>query len=142
MRFLGTGPASGRLAGLVVIVAAFAGCGGAGAPTVPSATANAVPARRPNIVFIVTHDLDVPTAAMMPRLPGLIRQNGITFQRSYVTQSLCAPSRASILTGQYPHNHRVLDNSGPNGGFRAFRPQEASTLAVWLRAAGYRTGLV
>ena len=111
----------------------------------PSAPAAAVlpPARRPNIVFILADDLDVRTTAMMPRLPALIGQHGVTFDRAYVTQSLCAPSRASILTGQYPHNHRVIDNTGPDGGFGAFRRgQEGSTIATWLRAAGYRTALV
>jgi arylsulfatase A-like enzyme len=97
------------------------------------------PARRPNIVFILADDLDFRTTAMMPRLPALIGQHGRTFDRAYVTQALCAPSRASILTGQFPHNHRVLDNSGPDGGFGAFRRgPEASTIATWLRAAGYR----
>ncbi|HEV7500227.1 MAG TPA: sulfatase-like hydrolase/transferase, partial [Vicinamibacteria bacterium] len=86
------------------------------------------PPRRPNIVFLLVDDLDVRTAAMMPRLPALIGQHGLSFNRAYVTQSLCAPSRASILTGQYPHTHRVLDNTGPDGGFAAFRRgPEAST---------------
>jgi N-acetylglucosamine-6-sulfatase len=83
------------------------------------------------------------TTELMPRLPALIGQRGIRFERAYVTQSLCAPSRASILTGQYPHNHRVLDNTGVDGGFPAFRAgQEPSTIATWLRASGYRTALV
>src|SRR3954468_9805046 len=103
-------------------------CGGAspagGTPPEPTP-----PPKRPNLVFILADDLDVRTAAMMPRLPALIGQHGLTFDRSYVTQSLCAPSRASILTGQYPHDHRVLDNTGPDGGFGAFRRgQEGSTI--------------
>ena len=118
------------------------GSGSPGGPSSPG-PANEAPPRRPNIVFILADDLDVRTAAMMPRLPALIGQHGRTFDRAYVTQSLCAPSRASILTGQYPHNHRVLDNTGPDGGFGAFRRgQEASTVATWLHAAGYRTALV
>src|SRR6266851_444440 len=118
-------------------------CGG-GSPGSPSSpAAAALPPRRPNIVFILADDLDVRTSEMMPRLPALIGQHGRTFDRAYVTQSLCAPSRASILTGQYPHNHRVLDNTGPDGGFGAFRRgQEGSTIATWLRAAGYRTALI
>ncbi len=130
----------------ILCLAALAGAGCSGSsPSGPSPTAtpSALPARRPNIVFMLVDDLDVRTTDMMPRLPALIGQHGITFNRAYVTQSLCAPSRASILTGQYPHNHRVLDNTGPNGGFGAFRRgQEGSTLATWMRAAGYRTALV
>ena len=119
-------------------------CGGRspGAPSL-SPAGEAVPRRRPNIVFVLADDLDFRTTAMMPRLPALLGQHGRTFDRAYVTQALCAPSRASILTGQFPHNHRVLDNSGPHGGFGAFRRgPEASTIATWLKAAGYRTALV
>jgi N-acetylglucosamine-6-sulfatase len=120
----------------------WAGCGG-GPPAAPTAATPEAPTRRPNIVFIVADDLDVRTAAQMPRLPALIGQHGLSFGRAYVTQSQCAPSRASILTGQYPHNHQVLDNSGPDGGFGAFRRgPESSTIATWLRASGYRTALV
>jgi arylsulfatase A-like enzyme len=127
-----------------LVATGWTACGGGspGGPSSPTPAAG-VPAHRPNIVFILVDDLDVRTSAMMPRFPALIGQQGRTFDRAYVTQSLCAPSRASILTGQYPHNHRVLDNTGPSGGFGAFRRgQEASTIATWLRAAGYRTALV
>ncbi|PYQ53562.1 MAG: hypothetical protein DMF78_08680 [Acidobacteria bacterium] len=126
-----------------VLILAVAGCGGGGSVAGPAPAPSAAPLRRPNIVFLLTDDLDVRTSDMMPRLPALIGQHGLTFTRAYVTQSLCAPSRASILTGQYPHNHRVLDNTGPDGGFPAFRRgPEASTLPMWVRAAGYRTALV
>src|SRR5207245_4045588 len=102
-----------------VLILAVAGCGGGGSVAGPAPAPSAAPLRRPNIVFLLTDDLDVRTSDMMPRLPALIGQHGLTFTRAYVTQSLCAPSRASILTGQYPHNHRVLDNTGPDGGFPA-----------------------
>jgi arylsulfatase A-like enzyme len=124
-----------------LLAAGIGGCGGAAVST-PSAVPSP-PVRHPNFVFLLTDDLDVRTSDMLPRLPALIGQHGLTFTRAYVTQSLCAPSRASILTGQYPHNHRVIDNTGPDGGFSAFRRgPERATLAVWLRAAGYRTALV
>ena len=133
-----------RLAlGLAALV--WTGCGGGtpAAPSAPTAPAAVARPRRPNIVLLVADDLDVRTAELMPRLPALIGQRGIRFERAYVTQSLCAPSRASILTGQYSHNHRVLDNSGVDGGFPAFRAgPERSTIATWLRASGYRTALV
>jgi arylsulfatase A-like enzyme len=49
-----------------------------------------------------------------------------------------------LFTGQYPHNHGVLDNTkaGTPGGWSAFRPHERQALAVALRGAGYRTALV
>ncbi len=67
---------------------------------------------------------------------------GLTFTRAYVVQSLCSPSRASFLTGQYPHNHGVVYNDAPAGGFPVFRARESSTVATWLKGAGYRTALV
>jgi arylsulfatase A-like enzyme len=91
--------------------------------------------------LVVTDDLDVPTTDRMPRLQEFARQ-GLSFTRSYVAQPLCGPSRASILTGQYAHNHGVLYNDPPSGGFPALRQREGSTLATWLKGAGYRTSLV
>ncbi len=84
---------------LAVTAVTWTGCGGA-SPGGPSPTATpTAPVRRPNIVFLLVDDLEVRTADMMPRLPALIGQHGLSFNRAYVTQSLCAPSRASILTG-------------------------------------------
>jgi arylsulfatase A-like enzyme len=97
---------------------------------------------RPNIVLVLTDDLDVRTSDFLPRLPALMNGPGLTFTRAYVTTSLCGPSRASLLTGRYAHNTGVLYNSGPQGGFPAFRRSaEAQTVAVWLKAAGYKTAL-
>ncbi len=97
---------------------------------------------RPNIVVVLADDLDVPTTAMLPRLPDLVANKGISFTRAYATQPLCAPSRASILTGQYTHNHGVNGNEPPSNGFVLFRQHEGATLATWLKSAGYRTALV
>src|SRR5919107_3744740 len=56
------------------------------------------------------------------------------------TSSCCSsPARATLLTGQYPHNHRVLSNVAPSGGWTAFA--DSSTLATWLTPS-YRTGLI
>jgi N-acetylglucosamine-6-sulfatase len=135
------------LLGLVVPLG-FAACGGVsgGGDAAPAAATAAAtpspPAVRPSIVLILTDDLDVPTTEALPRLGGLFAQEGLTFDHAYVTQPLCAPSRASILTGRYSHNHGVHSNTAPDGGFSALRPSEASTIAVWLKSAGYRTGLV
>ncbi|HEU5434438.1 MAG TPA: sulfatase, partial [Thermomicrobiales bacterium] len=106
----------------------------------------AVPSRaapRPNIILILTDDLDSQSIAAMPALQSLLVKQGTLFSRFFVSMPLCAPSRASILRGQYPHNHGVLNNTGVNGGFPAFFDfgDEASTVATWLHDAGYRTGL-
>src|SRR5690349_7297839 len=99
----------GRLAPLLALAVTIASACGGASPAGVTPPEPTPPPKRPNLVFILADDLDVRTAAMMPRLPALIGQHGLTFERSYVAQSLCAPSRASILTGQYPHDHRVLD---------------------------------
>src|SRR5205085_469919 len=68
---------------------------------------------------------------------------GTSFQDFFVTDSLCCPSRSSLLRGQYVHNHHIIDNVPPNGGYAKFYSEglEASTVAVWLHQAGYRTSL-
>jgi arylsulfatase A-like enzyme len=98
------------------------------------------PPTRPNIVLILADDLDVPLVEQMPRVRDRLADHGVRFENSFVSQPLCGPSRASILTGAYPHNHRVTENLSYEG-FRASGLEQAS-LAVWLRAAGYRTALV
>ena len=132
---------AGHLAGGFVALVAMA-CGGASAPTAPVATPTPSPTPRPNIVVVLADDLDARSSELLPRMPGLMGQVGVTFSRAYVVQSLCSPSRASFLTGQYPHNHGVVYNDAPAGGFPFFRVREAHTVASWLKGAGYRTALV
>jgi arylsulfatase A-like enzyme len=98
---------------------------------------------KPNIILILTDDQDVETLAHMPRVQALLVKQGLAFKNAFVTTPLCCPSRASILTGQYPHNNDILHNAPPLGGFVKFRDRglEGSTVATWLRAAGYRTAL-
>ncbi len=92
----------------------------------------------PSIVVIVTDDQRWDTLQYMPRVQRDLVGKGVAFQNGFLTTSLCCPSRASILTGQYAHNHGVLTNRPPNGGVERFH--DASTVATMLRAAGYRTG--
>jgi arylsulfatase A-like enzyme len=101
-------------------------------------------AARPNIIFILTDDLDARSVAFMPRVQALLAARGTTFSHFYVTDSLCCPSRSSILRGQYLHNHGVLSNQPPSGGFPQFYAlgNEASTVGTWLHAAGYHTALL
>jgi arylsulfatase A-like enzyme len=100
-------------------------------------------APRPNIIFVLTDDLDAASASKVPSLKEYVVDEGMTFDNAFVTYSLCCPSRATILTGQYPHNHLVRSNGPPIGGFEAFRElgRERSTLATWLDDAGYETAL-
>lgn len=94
----------------------------------------------PNVLFILTDDQRFDTLEYMPIVQRELQGRGITFTNAYVTTPLCCPSRASILTGLYAHNHGVHENSGDDGGYNAFKPD--STLATWERKAGLRTMLV
>ncbi|MCJ7435368.1 MAG: sulfatase-like hydrolase/transferase, partial [Anaerolineales bacterium] len=95
---------------------------------------------KPNIIIILTDDQPIPTLEYMPNLQKEIIAKGISFSNTYVTTPLCCPSRSSILTGLYVHNHGVLTNRAPLGSAVKFK--DASTLPVWLQSAGYRTSLI
>jgi arylsulfatase A-like enzyme len=100
--------------------------------------------RRPNVVLIVADDMRVDDLPFMPATQALLVEAGTTFEQCIAPTPGCAPSRASILRGQYPHNHGVLRGSGRRGGFGRFRAlgNEETTLATWLQDAGYRTALI
>lgn len=97
--------------------------------------------QRPNIVYIVTDDQRWDTLQYMPRTLDRLAAQGVSFSNAFVATPLCGPSRASMLTGQYARHHGVLTNAGPSGGAPAMVGADASTLATWLRAVGYRTGM-
>ena len=103
----------------------------------------AAAAPRPNVVVIETDDQNVESMRVMENVNSLIGARGATFQNSFVNYALCCPSRATFLTGQYAHNHDVLANVPPDGGFARFRALHLdNNLAVWLQDAGYHTTMV
>ncbi|XP_034019051.1 N-acetylglucosamine-6-sulfatase [Thalassophryne amazonica] len=100
--------------------------------------------RKPNIVLILTDDLDVTIGGLSPlnKTKKLIGGAGISFTNAFVASPLCCPSRASILTGKYPHNHHVINNTlEGNCSSKAWqKSQEAHTFPALLKAyAGYQT---
>ena len=103
--------------------------------------AEAQTAGRPNIVFVMTDDLDERSMEQLGGIRQVMGSNGTTFENAYVTYSLCCPSRATILRGQYTHNHDILYNASPIGGEAKFRNlgRDQSTIATWLDDAGYQT---
>lgn len=111
---------------------------GASQPTV------AVPRQRPNIIMLLLDDLDLSSIAYMPNLKTLLIDQGLTFSNAFVADSVCCPSRSTILRGQYTHNHQVLTNDAPDGSYYKFHAlgHENSTVASWLQSAGYRTVLL
>lgn len=100
---------------------------------------------RPNLVFVISDDhrydflsfLDEPGTPEFLETPHLSRmaREGTHLENAFVTTSLCAPSRASILTGQYAHQHGVTGNKRRFGGDVAFFPK-------LLQEAGYETALI
>lgn len=99
---------------------------------------------QPNIIVILTDDLDVRStdamleAGFLPNIKKVFVDSGINFTESFVTTSLCCPSRSTYLTGLYTHNHGVLTNMAMSeGGVSAL--DDSETIAVWLQRAGYVT---
>jgi N-acetylglucosamine-6-sulfatase len=123
------------------IGAGGSGRGGALAAGVP-AGAHPSAGHRPNIVFVLADDLTADLFPVMPHARAMQRA-GVAFDRYIVSDSLCCPSRTSILTGRYPHSTGVWGNERPTGGYSAFVGDEQDhTFATRLHAAGYRTGLL
>jgi arylsulfatase A-like enzyme len=105
----------------------------------------------PSFVVIQTDDQTIdelyatfghePALQAMPNTLNLIAKRGMTFNDYYVSYPLCCPSRVSLLTGRYAHNHNDRGNVPPNGGYTGFSFRGANThnIATWLQGAGYRT---
>jgi arylsulfatase A-like enzyme len=110
-----------------------------GAAPVPSP-----PGAIKNVVLLLADDLDTRGFRQIPRLRAL-QDQGLTLRNMVVTDSLCCPSRTSILRSQYVHNHQVISNlQVSGGGWYTFdqKGEEKDCLPTWLHAAGIRTGFV
>jgi N-acetylglucosamine-6-sulfatase len=111
--------------------------------TPPATVGQAAAAQaRPNVVVIESDDQTLESIRVMDNVNSLIGDQGVTFNKNFLNYSLCCPSRATFLTGQYMHNHRVFTNKAPNGGFDRFQALHGdNNLAVWLRRSGYYTAM-
>jgi N-acetylglucosamine-6-sulfatase len=97
---------------------------------------SAAPDDRLNVVFLFTDDQTVWSwRKKMPFLSSRPHGQWTTFRDAFISTPLCCPSRATVLTGQYSRRTGVITNDG-----RPF--DDSQTLAVWLKAAGYRNGFV
>ena len=90
---------------------------------------------RPNVVVVMTDDQTVRDLKFMPLVQRDLVKQGTTFRKSFVNDSLCCPSRATYMTGEYAHN------DGVTSGFGYFQFNPGNALPVWLERAGYRTAL-
>ena len=96
-----------------------------------------------NVVLVLADDMDWELFNEVPRLAAL-KDQGTTFLNHTVTDSLCCPSRTSIIRSQYVHNHKVVSNSAASGGgwptFSALGLQH-DCLPTWLDAGNVKSGL-
>ncbi len=101
------------------------------------------PDTRPNILLIDLDDTRPDSIDRMPTVLSRLAAQGVSFTNSFVVDPLCAPSRASLLTGLFARHHGVEALSGVIGGAHRFQERGADqqSVAVWLQAAGYATGL-
>jgi len=127
------------------------------------AAAAAPPSRRPNVVLVISDDQHWRDYGFMghphlrtPNLDRLARES-LVFRRGYVPSSLCCPSLASLVSGRYPHEHRIVGNDPPEppgvprqspagqAAFEAGRERMNRHLDAWptlprlLAASGYRS---
>ena len=93
------------------------------------------------MVFVLTDDLDFASAQKVPQIRSLLIEEGTSFENAFVSHPVCCPSRATILTGLYSHNHNVRGNILPSGGFEKFVSEghEENTITVRLQETGYQT---
>jgi N-acetylglucosamine-6-sulfatase len=94
---------------------------------------------KPNVLVLMTDDQTVESLRVMANVNSLLVRQGVTFANSFASFPLCCPSRATFITGQYGHNHTIMGNAPPSGGYDKLAPTHANTLPAWLQRAGYRT---
>ncbi len=130
------------LAAGVALLAILAGAVLIGAPGAEPDAASAFKSRA-NIIILLTDDQETASVRIMKTVNKQLKRKGVTMKRFYDNFPLCCPSRTTLLTGQYAHNHKVLSNTAPDGGYGVFNELHGNNnLALWLQAAGYRTGYI
>jgi N-acetylglucosamine-6-sulfatase len=96
-----------------------------------------------NIILLLSDDHRYDFMSFMPGSPAFLEtpnmdrmaRQGAHLANAFVSTSLCSPSRASILTGQYMHHHHIVDNQRPEPPGTLFFPQ-------YLQKAGYQTAFI
>jgi arylsulfatase A-like enzyme len=124
----------------LVLVGVLASCSGAG----DSGGADLeTPESRPNVVLLLTDDQRLDGMAYLAETTELVGgEAGTTFTAAVSSYPLCCPARATLLTGQYAHNHGILDNVPPFGGSDLFDAIAPRSLPAALQEAGYTTSQI
>ena len=134
--------------GALAVLLLLAAAGPSAEERVIAGSGSTAPFPQPNVLEVVVDDLDRPLLDTMlgyNLLPNwaALKASGVSFDRHFTVNSVCAPSRAALLTGRYSHNNGVACNSancvgGGLGSITAFN--HANSQWAWLRAGGYRIG--
>jgi N-acetylglucosamine-6-sulfatase len=130
--------AAAVITALITSVLLLTGAFGMPAPMVEESAAT-----KPNIIYIVTDDADKQLLFSMPNVKRLLVEQGTFLENYYIPQAMCCPSRASVLTGEYPHNHKVVGNNAPEGGFAKYQQMrlDPGNVAGPVEVQGYNSGL-
>lgn len=99
--------------------------------------------QKPNILLIITHDLGQRLGCYgkeinTPNIDSLANE-GVKFSKSFCTAPQCSPSRASLMSGQYPHNHGLIGLAHKEFAWKM--DNTVKTLPEYLKPAGYETHL-